>query len=192
MPEREEPTPEPTDAALLHQWRSGDASGFERLVARYEGPLLRHARTLLRQGGAEDVVQEAFLRLAKAPPDLDEGERALGVRGLGAWLHRVTRNLCLDVMRSDQRRREREADRSHTAEAVEDRGVERHDTRAAVERSISALPDDQREVLALRLFEERSYAEIADITGRKVGTVGWLISVGMKALARDLSPLMEA
>ena len=61
MPEREEPTPEPTDAALLHQWRSGDASGFERLVARYEGPLLRHARTLLRQGGAEDVVQETFL-----------------------------------------------------------------------------------------------------------------------------------
>ena len=41
----------------------------------------------------------------------------------------------------------------------------------------------------LRLFDEKSYAEIAEITGRKVGTVGWLISVGMKALAEELAPL---
>jgi DNA-directed RNA polymerase specialized sigma24 family protein len=44
-------------------------------------------------------------------------------------------------------------------------------------------------VLVLRLFDDKSYAEIAAITGRKVGTVGWLISVGMKALAEELSPL---
>jgi len=70
--------------------------------------------------------------------------------------------------------------------------VEATDTRSAVERSLAALPDDQREVIALRLLGDKSYAEIATITGRKAGTVGWLISVGMKALARELSPLMEA
>ena len=189
---QEPPTPEPGDAELLGRWRGGDPSGFELLVRRYEGPLLRHARTLLRHGGgAEDTVQEAFLRLAKTPPDLEGREDVPVDRELSAWLHRVTRNLCLDVMRSEQRRRAREAERASEADAVEGREVEALDTRSAVEHSISSLPDDQREVVSLRLLEECSYAEIASITGRNVGTVGWLISVGMKALARDLSPLME-
>ena len=52
---------------------------------------------------------------------------------------------------------------------------------------LARLPEDQREVLVLRLFGERSYREIAEITGRKVGTIGWLVSVGMKALARELN-----
>ena len=95
-------------------------------------------------------------------------------------------------MRSDQRRRAREAERASEADAAEALEVEALDTRSAVEHSISSLPDDQREVVSLRLLQECSYAEIASITGRNVGTVGWLISVGMKALARDLSPLMEA
>ena len=56
-----------------------------------------------------------------------------------------------------------------------------------VERAIANLPVEQREVLVLRLFAERSYREIAEVTGRKVGTVGWLISEGLKALSGKLS-----
>ena len=146
-------------------------------------------------------MQEAFLTLARNPPDLDlappsargaDGEG--GEAGLGAWLHRVTRNHCLDAMRSDVRRRDREdltsAERPTATLDPALARVDAGDTRSAVERSLAQLPGDQREVLALRLFDEKSYAEIAAITGRKVGTVGWLISVGMKALARELSPLM--
>ncbi len=67
--------------------------------------------------------------------------------------------------------------------------IDAADTKAAVERGLLRLPEEQREVLVLRLFDEKSYAEIATITGRKVGTVGWLISIGMKALAAELAPL---
>ncbi len=42
----------------------------------------------------------------------------------------------------------------------------------------------------LRLLSERSYREIAEITGKKVGTVGWLVSEGLKALAAQLEPLL--
>ena len=190
--------PETPDADLLRAWREGDAGAFGTLVRRYEGGLLRHARALLRRGGAaEDAVQEAFLTLARTPPDLDLAPRhGDGPPGLGAWLHRVTRNHCLDAMRSDARRRQREealeADRPTAMLDPQLARVDATDTRSAVERSLAALPNDQREVLALRLLDDKSYAEIASITGRKVGTVGWLISVGMKALARELSPLMEA
>ena len=142
-------------------------------------------------GSAEDAVQEVFLKLARNPPDPDDASAQLG-----AWLHRVTRNRCLDMLRSDTRRRDREVE-AGTPEhgSPEDpalAAVDARDTRGAVKRTLEKLPPDQREAVTLRLLEERSYAEIASITGRKVGTVGWLISQGMKALARELSPLLEA
>jgi RNA polymerase sigma factor (sigma-70 family) len=64
------------------------------------------------------------------------------------------------------------------------------DTRGFVRAAIAALPSDQREVLALRLFEEKSYREIAEVTGKKVGTIGWLISEGLQALSGRLAPVL--
>ena len=68
--------------------------------------------------------------------------------------------------------------------------MEADDTRAAVEQSLGRLPQDQCEVLVLRLLGEKSYREIAEITGKKIGTVGWLVSVGLKALGAELTPLL--
>ncbi len=184
-----------SDRQLLEAWQGGDAEAFEALVHHYEGPLLRHARAVLGDWrGGEDVVQEVLLRLARKPPELppsvrdDPGaQRAI----LASWLHRVTRNLCMDAMRSDERRRRREetvAAREATSGGLCE--VEANDTRDAVERTLTKLPPDQREVLVLRLLGERSYKEIAEITGKKIGTIGWLISVGLKALAKELAPLV--
>lgn len=178
-----------SDAALLRDWQRGVASAFDALVRRYQSPLLRHARALLGAArSAEDVVQEAFLRLAQTPPHLEEEPDGAP---LASWLHRVTRNLCMDIARTEARRRRREeAAAAHEAVAGGLPEVEADDTRAAVERSLARLPEDQREVLVLRLLGERSYKEIAAITGKKVGTIGWLVSVGLKALASELAPLV--
>ena len=70
------------------------------------------------------------------------------------------------------------------------RAVDQADTREAVLRGLDALPVDQREVLTLRLLEGHSYREIAELTGRKAGTIGWLVSVGLEALSRELAPLL--
>lgn len=141
------------------------------------------------RSAADDAVQEAFLRLAQKPPDL-EGDAEISRKQLSSWLHRVTRNLCMDAMRSDKRRRTREAEVA-PAEATggEIDKVEAADTRAAVERGLLNLPPAQREVLVLRLLGDKSYREIADVTGRKVGTVGWLVSEGLKRLSAELSDL---
>ena len=188
---------EPSDGQLLAQWGKGDSSAFAALVAHHERALLRHARALLgdwRSG--EDAVQETFLRLAQRPPTLDadvQGDPRAESAVLASWLHQVLRNLCMDTKRSEIRRKRREQEAApHEATAGEVDTVEAADTKAAVERGLLKLPVDQREVLVLRLFDEKSYAEIATITGRKVGTVGWLISVGMKALAEELAPLASA
>jgi RNA polymerase sigma-70 factor (ECF subfamily) len=185
---------EPSDGRLLAAWGRGDAGAFEALVARHERALLCHARALLgdRRAG-EDAVQEAFLRLAQRPPTLAadvQGDPRAESAVLSSWLHQVLRNLCMDTKRSEKRRRRREEEAA-AGEATSGgtETVEAADTRAAVERGLARLPEEQREVLVLRLLDEKSYAEIAAITGRKVGTVGWLISIGMKALAAELAPL---
>lgn len=187
------PEPPPQDgpelsSVLLERFRAGDVGAFTALVERFQAPLLRHARGILgMRSSPEDVVQEVFLRLAQAPPDLTGGHGQLV-----AWLHTVTRNLCMDQTRSEVRRRRRE----HEAAARETTSgglaaVDALDTRAAVEARLQGLPLAQREVLVLRLLEDKSYAEIAAITGKKVGTIGWLLSVGLKALSQDLAPLFR-
>ena len=188
-----------TDSELLSSWREGDGTAFSELVHRYQGPLLRHARGLLGPGsGYEDVVQEVFLKLANDPPlelrfgdgEPDDGG---GNRQLAAWLHTVTRNACMDIIRSEQRRKHREQEVApHEATPGGQIEVDAQDTAALVEAALEELPVDQREVLVLRLLANRSYREIAEVTGRKIGTVGWLISEGLKGLSRRLEPIMQA
>jgi RNA polymerase sigma-70 factor (ECF subfamily) len=183
----------PSDGELLLAFRNGDAAAFAELVNLHQGVLLRHARALLGPGSLyEDAVQEVFLKLAQSPPELPPeaaGDARLERVHLLSWLHRVTRNCCMDTMRAEKRRRRREQDVA-SGEAHEGGIglVEATETRAVVELEINKLPVEQREVLVLRLLSERSYKEIAEITGRPIGTVGWLVSVGLKALAQGLAP----
>lgn len=184
-----------SDGELLDAWGAGKAEAFSALVARHESSLLHHARALVGDG-SEDVVQEVFLKLAQNPPVLPDeirGDAEHERAQLSSWLHRVTRNCCMDALRSETRRKRREQEAS-ASEATGGgfESVEGADTAAAVQRGLENLNGDQREVLALRLFGEKSYREIAEITGKKVGTVGWLISEGLKQLAGDLSHLVPA
>src|SRR5262245_57791845 len=148
-----------SDGQLLRAFRSGDRSAFTELVLRHESALLRHARALLGAGSAyEDVVQEVFLKLAQVPPELPrecDGQPELERLHLASWLHKVTRNACMDVMRSEVRRKRRE---NEAASPEGHQGgltaVEERDTRDVVRRELERLPLDQREVLVLRLLDE--------------------------------------
>jgi len=174
------------EAELLERFQAGVADAFAELVRIHQGPLLRYARGLLGAGSAyEDVVQEAFLKLAQSPPKL-----SVGGEKLASWLFKVARNLCMDVMRSETRRKKREESvAAHEATGGGMAAVDAQDTRGAIEAKLSGLPVDQRDVLVLRLLGDKSYKEIAAITGKKIGTVGWLVSEGLKVLSTELAPL---
>ena len=99
----------------------------------------------------------------------------------------------MDTMRSETRRKRREEEAAASEVVRGERAdgaftVEQSATRARRSRRARAkLPEDQREVLVLRLLGERSYKEIAEITGKKIGTVGWLVSEGLKTLSKELA-----
>src|SRR3990172_1533747 len=87
------------DRALLAGVASKDAQAFRALVDRHLGAVLSLARRMLRDDAeAEDVAQEALLRLWRSGGTLD-----LGSHGLRPWLRRVASNLCIDRVRGSKR-----------------------------------------------------------------------------------------
>lgn len=186
---------QPSDGALLSALRRGERQAIAQLVERHQQVLLGHARALVGPGGPfEDAVQETFLKLLERPPELPAhvaGDAAAERAHLRSWLHKVARNCCMDTLRSETRRRSREEVAARAEVETPSELAEAKDTRAAVERELAKLPQEQREVLVLRLLGERSYKEIAEITGKKLGTVGWLVSEGLARLSTGLAPLVQ-
>lgn len=87
------------DASLLAGVRSGDASAWERLIARFEGRLLAFARSRLQdEAAAEDVVQEAFLGFLTSLPNYD------AATPLESFLFAITAHKLTDVLRRTGRR----------------------------------------------------------------------------------------
>jgi RNA polymerase sigma-70 factor (ECF subfamily) len=124
--------------------------------------------------GAEDVVQEAFLKLARqtSPPDR-----------LLPWLYRVVRNEALQASRGLARRRQREA-RVSRSEAwfVE---VEQLDAQQAAH-FLADLPLDQREVIVARLWGGLTFEEIAQLTGCAIATAHRRYQAGLAELKERL------
>lgn len=171
-----------SDAGLLRAYADGDQAAARTLTARHAPRVFRLARRMLGDGTeAEDVTQEAMLRLWRQAPDWQEGRGALGT-----WLYRVTANLCLDRLR---RRRETSIDAvPEVADAAPGplRRIEAADRAAALAAALGRLPDRQRLAVVLRHLEERGNPEIAAVLDTSVEAVESLLARARRALAADL------
>ena len=135
--------------------------------------LVLYARQWLDDGDARDAVQEAFVRL------LRRGEKPPNML---AWLFRVVRSTAFDNVRSKRRRQRRErVVASERAMWFEPRPEDAMDA-AAVEAALAALPDEQREVIVLRLWSELTLAEVAEICQAPVSTVFSRYRAGLAAI----------
>jgi RNA polymerase sigma-70 factor (ECF subfamily) len=143
---------------------------LRELVRRHAAPLARALRTLVRDPAlVDDLVQETFVRVYEARERWRPGEV-----GLGAWLYRVARNQALDHLRKTARRATGPIEGSDVAEDPgpgPERAVSLRQTADEVRRAVDALPPQDREVLLLRFDEDRSYEEIAALTGTSAAAV---------------------
>ena len=153
------------DVRLMLALRAGDESAFDVLFQRWSGPLLRYLERMLRDAAsAEELVQEAFLRLYRARERYEPDAR------FSTWLFTIANRLALNELRRPRHRSVHEStdDDGEGAPlelAAEEPGVDEvvHARRVgdSVERVLAALPERQRAALWLTAVEGFSYAEVA-------------------------------
>lgn len=180
------------EAAIVRKVLGGDANAFETLVLEYEKNVYNIA---LRMTGnsedAADMTQEAFIKAYNSLQSF-RGDSKFSV-----WLYRIVSNVCLDFLRSKNRRPTISlsvedddgedaqldvADESQSPELLLDRKL----TRESVRRGLDSLPPDYRQILLLREIQGLSYDEIAQALGLEVGTVKSRIFRARKRLCNFL------
>ncbi len=186
---RDDIEPQPvTDDDLFLMFREGEVEAFDTLFDRHYVSVYNFARTMLREAGAaEEVLQETFLAVARAAKTY----QAQGI--FGTWLLRIVRNRCLNRLETERARREVVIDDptgivlqypSREPSPLERASVNEQVDR--VRRAMRALPDRQREAIALYAFEQMTYQEIADVLELPINTVKTLIHRARAHLAESL------
>jgi RNA polymerase sigma-70 factor, ECF subfamily len=160
---------------------AGDALAFAAVYERHAAAAYRLARRILEPAAAEEVVQESFLALWRAPAYRAE-------RGsLRAFVLAVVRNRAIDVLRADGRRAGAAPSEAETAHVVGlDEAVERRESARLLRTALGVLPRPQREAIALAYLGGLTQLEIAGRLGVPVGTVKGRIRLGLRRLRTEL------
>ena len=157
----------PTDEELMDAYVDGDDAAFRVLFERYAPILLRLTRRHLRDEElSREIVQQTFFRLHGARNDFRRGSK------LRPWVMTIAMNLVREHWRRKKRRKmtDLEVDTQAAPEA-DYMPIELRQRSALLHGALDKLPVSQREVVELHWFQERPYAEIAEIVGTSEGAV---------------------
>ncbi len=174
------------DETLLVLYANGDPEAARLLTSRLTPRVLGYATRLLSdRAEAEDVTQEAMLRLWKVAPDWRTGEAQVST-----WLYRVVTNLCTDLRRARGRRPGvglDDAPELASAGASAVATMIEADRMAALNSALASLPERQRQAVVLRHIEGLSNPEIGAIMDLGVEAVESLTARGKRSLAAVLA-----
>ena len=178
----------PSDAAVVRRVLDGEADAFAILVDRYSERCARiAARVVGNPEDAEEAVQDAFVRAYRALGDYEERDR------FSSWLFRILINQCRSAAaRSARRERTFPGVEGGGAAALTDEATvdaaERYARRDQLERALARLRPEQREAVVLRLGEDLTYDEMAEVTGAGVSALKMRVT---RAVARLRELLKE-
>ena len=174
--------------------QSKEEKVLEALLERYERPLVSYAHRIVGDlESARDVVQETFLKWIESQPPYPfmESDGAEGGGRLEAWLFTVCRNRAIDLQRRQCRivPLKLEGEETEDREGLEmgpDAELERREIEEELAHYVDLLPANQREVVHLKFQMDRSYKEIAELTGLSVGNVGFLLHRALRKLRETI------
>jgi RNA polymerase sigma-70 factor (ECF subfamily) len=179
----------PKECQWVQLAQRGDQSAFEQLVKLHQQAAYRWAYRMVHSHDvADDIAQEAFIRLHRALERID------AARPLSPWLCRVVINLSTNYLRRKKTTISIEENPGIEAIISPDRDAQhpvhqhyRREFVAKLERSIEKLPPKFKEVFILRVQDNRSYEEIAEVLGLTMGTVMSRLSRARNRLREDLT-----
>jgi RNA polymerase sigma-70 factor, ECF subfamily len=191
--EQKEPE-ERTDFDLLKLYvKREDMEAFETLVRRHRRQVYNFVYKMVgRAEAAEDIFQETFLRVIKNAHTYTPRAK------FTTWCLQIARNLTLDYFKREGLRQHVSIDASPTGDertfAGLLQGTDPESGEILVSRelvdevreAVNHLPENQREALVLRMYEDLPYAEIAEVLGSPEGTVKYWVHEAVNTLARHL------
>jgi RNA polymerase sigma-70 factor, ECF subfamily len=170
------------DEDLISLVASGDSEAFATLYDRHSRPAYSLAyRIMSERQAAEDVVQDAFLKLWRSAASY-RADRA----SVRTWLLSIVHNRGIDQIRSHASRRrtqekiELSAPKSQPSEAFAESW--RNSQREQVREALSTLPKEQLKILELAYFSGYTHVEIAELLGLPLGTVKGRMRLGLKKI----------
>lgn len=182
-----------SDRELVENYRNGDLASFELLVSRYQAQVYSYIMTLVKDRQlADDIFQDTFvkiIRTIKAGVYKDEGKFV-------QFAIRISHNLVIDHFRKENRIPTVESsseDYNYIDNApISDPSVEQsminEQIHSDLRKMIAYLPVEQREVLRMRIYDDMSFKEIADVTNVSINT-----ALGrMRYALINLRKMMEA
>ena len=171
-----------SDEALLVLFANGDPQAAQALTMAHMPRVFSHAyRVLGDRAEAEDVAQEAMMRLWTIAPQWRAGEAKVST-----WLYRVVANLCTDRLRKTRAVGLDAAAQAVDPAATAVQSMTEQDRAAALDAALLELPERQRQAVILRHIEQLANPEIAQIMGISAEAVESLTARGKRNLAAIL------
>ena len=175
-----------SDEDLMLAVRDGDLDAFEAIVLRHQSEAWRVAYRFTGDAAeAEDLAQEAFLRVLAAAP------RYEAKASFRTFLFRVLSRLCLDYVRKKRPALPDALPPSADDSLSPPQRADRAEREALIQAALNALPPDYRMAVVLRYFEGLSGTEMAEAMGRSAKAVERLLARAKTALEPQLRRLFE-
>ena len=164
-----------SDKELIERYQDGDVHSFELLIGRYQKQVYSYILTLVKDKQlADDVFQDTFVKVIQTV-------KSKGYKDDGRFVQfamRIAHNLVIDHFRKENRIPTVESssedynyiDNVPITDASVEQGMIVDQVHSDLHRMIAFLPDEQREVLRMRIFDDMSFKDIADITNVSINT----------------------
>ena len=179
-------------AELVARVRGGDEEAFRLIFDRYSRPLLSFVYDMVGERElAEDLTQETFVRAYKGLAGLRDEAR------LSTWLFSIAKNVARESLRTRRRHS------GHVEIDDEETVFEPHDERptpsaelldkelsGVIQKALLKLDEDKRLVFTLKIFQQRSYEEIAEITGFSIGKLKTDLHRARAEMRRRIGPYL--
>ena len=181
-----------SDEQLVKNYANGDSDAFDTLLARYQQKIYSYILFLVHDDEvADDLFQETFM---KAIVTIRQGRYVESGR-FSAWLTRIAHNLVIEKYRQDRNSNVISNDASDADlfndVSLSDITVEMkmitEQSLTDVGRLLKELPDNQKEVLYMRFYQDLSFKEIADATGVSINTALGRMRYGLINLRKMVS-----